>query len=118
MKIAPYNPSTLVHAGRLFVLYDRGLVGCFRAKTGETLYAGKQLKRGAAFTASPWCYDGKFFCLSEDGDCIVLRESDSMEILHTNSLAEDELCLSTPSIAGDRLLIRADQRLYCIRNQR
>ena len=117
MTIAPYNPSTLVHADRLFVLYDRGTAACYRAKTGETLYASKALKRGTAFTASPWCYNGKFFCLNEDGDCVVIRESDSMEILHTNSLAEGELCLSTPSIAGDRLLIRADQRLYCIRNQ-
>jgi outer membrane protein assembly factor BamB len=25
-SIAPYNPTTLVHDGRLYVLYDRGLV--------------------------------------------------------------------------------------------
>ena len=115
LKIAPYNPSTLVHGGRLFVLYDRGTVSCFSAKTGEALYAGQRLKRGSAFTASPWCYGGKLFCIDEDGVCSVIREGDTMELLHTNSLADDEICLSTPAITGDRLLIRTDKRLYCIR---
>lgn len=52
---------------------------------------------------------------NEDGACTVIRAGDKLDVLHTNNLAEDEICLSTPSIAGDRLLIRADQRLYCIR---
>jgi outer membrane protein assembly factor BamB len=117
-KIAPYNPSTLTHNGRMFVLYDRGTVSCFKAKTGEPLYSQQKLKRGTAFTASPWCYDGKIFCLDEDGVCTVLREGDTLDILHTNTLQEDDLCLSTPAIAGDRLLIRSDLRLYCIRNKK
>ena len=114
-KIAPYNPSTLVSDGRLFVLYDGGVVSSFNAKTGEAFYERQRLNRGAAFTASPWCYDGMVFFLNEDGACTVIRAGDKLDVLHTNNLAEDEICLSTPSIAGDRLLIRADQRLYCIR---
>ncbi len=116
MFIAPYNPSTLVHDGRLFVLYDLGLVSCFNAKTGEQHYDRKRLARGGSVTSSPWSYDGKLFCLNEDGVCSVIREGDDFELLHTNELAPDDICLSTPAIAGDRLLIRADQRLYCIRN--
>lgn len=114
-KIAPYNPSTLVNDGRLFVLYDGGVVSSFNAKTGEAFYERQRLNRGAAFTASPWCYDGMVFFLNEDGACTVIRADDKLDVMHTNNLAEDEICLSTPSIAGDRLLIRADQRLYCIR---
>jgi outer membrane protein assembly factor BamB len=114
-KIAPYNPSTLVSNGRLFVLYDRGLVSSYDAKTGEAHYERQKLNRGTEFTASPWAYDGKIFCLNEDGVCSVIRDSESLEILHTNRLAEGELCMSTPAIAGDRLLIRSDTRLYCIR---
>ena len=114
-KIAPYNPSTLVSDGRLFVLYDLGIVSSFNAKTGSANYERQKLNRGTAFTASPWAYDGKIFCLNEDGVCSVIRDSDKLEILHTNRLADGELCMSTPSIAGDRLLIRSDKRLYCIR---
>ena len=46
----------------------------------------------------------------------MIKAGDSLEVLHTNSLAEDDLTLSTPAIAGDRLLIRTDKRVYCIRN--
>lgn len=65
--------------------------------------------------AMPWSYDGKWFCLNEDGVCSVIKAGDAMEVMHTNSLAEDDLTLSTPAIAGDRLLIRTDKRVYCIR---
>jgi outer membrane protein assembly factor BamB len=114
--IAPYNPSTLVHDGRLYVLYDRGMLSCFDAKTGEAFYERKKLERGVAVTASPWCCDGKVYCLNEDGVCCVVREGDTFELLSTNTLADDDICLSTPAIAGDRLLIRSDKRLYCIQN--
>lgn len=115
MKAAPYNPSTIVDNGRLFVLYDRGLTSCFDAKTGATLFENKRLNGGTEFTASPWSYDGKWFCLNEDGVCSVIKAGDSLEVLHSNSLSEDDLTLSTPAIAGDRLLIRTDRRVYCIR---
>jgi hypothetical protein len=54
--------------------------------------------------------------LNEDGVCCVVKAGDKFELLQTNSLAEDDICLSTPAISGDRLLIRSDKRLYCIRN--
>ena len=114
--IAPYNPSTIVNDGRLFVLYDRGLVSCFNAKTGAPFFQLERLNRGSEFTASPWSYNGQWFCVNEDGVCSVIKAGDSFEVLHTNSLAEDDLTLSTPAIAGDRLLIRTDKRVYCIRN--
>lgn len=114
-KAAPYNPTTLVYDGRLYVLYDRGLVACFRASTGDALYERQRLPRGAHFTASPWAYDGRVFCLSEDGVAFVLRAGDRYELLHTNELADDDMCMATPAIAGSRLLIRTSQRVYCVR---
>lgn len=115
-NIAPYNPSTLVNDGSLFVLYDGGIASSFDAKTGEAYYERQRVSRGTGFTASPWSYDGKVFCMNEDGECFVIRAGKQFEVLHTNKLADGEICMSTPSIAGDRLLIRADERLYCIRN--
>jgi outer membrane protein assembly factor BamB len=115
MKIAPYNPSTIVVNGRLYILYDRGLLACFDAATGREIYGAKSLKRGTAFTASPWSYEGHVFFLNEDGVCIAIQDSEELNVVATNSLAEDDICLATPAIAGDRLLIRSDKRLYCIR---
>jgi outer membrane protein assembly factor BamB len=74
-QAAPYNPSTLVSDDRMFVLYDRGLVTCYNARTGDELFGQKRLPNGRAFTSSPWAMGGKVFCLNEDGITYVLKES-------------------------------------------
>lgn len=117
-QAAPYNPSTLVSDQRLFVLYDRGLIACYDAKTGEEFFSQKRLPNGRAFTSSPWAFDGKIFCLNEDGVTFVLRDSNQFELLHTNRLAEDDMGMATPAIAGDRLLIRTSARVYCIKDDK
>ena len=115
-KGAPYNPSTLLYQGRVYVLYDRGTLACFEAQTGEPIYAQQALPDGRAFSASPWAADGKIYCLSEYGVTFVLRAGDKFEILRTNALADDDMCLATPAVAGGRLLLRSSARLYCIRS--
>jgi hypothetical protein len=37
--------------------------------------------------------------------------------MYTNQLADDDMCMATPVIVDDKLLIRTAERLYCIRNQ-
>jgi hypothetical protein len=66
-----------------------------------------------AFTASPWAANGKLFALSEDGDTFVFQAGPEYKLLHKNSLGE--MCMATPAIAGDHLLIRTLTKLYCIR---
>lgn len=115
-KAAPYNPTTLVYDDRLYVLHDRGLFSCFEAKSGKEIFSPQRVPNGRAFTSSPWAYGGKIFCLNEDGVTFVFKAGDESELLHSNSLAEDDMCMATPAIAGDRLLIRTSARLYCIQS--
>lgn len=114
----PYNPSPLYYEGRVYVLYDRGLVSAYDVRTGNLLYDRERLPKGFAFTSSPWAANGRVFCLNEDGVCYVLRAGDTFELLHTNTLADDDMCMATPAVAGDRLLIRTAARLYCLRTVR
>jgi len=113
---APYNPSTLVYNGLVYVLYDRGQLSAFDARTGAPCYERERLPEGRNFTASPWAYNGRVFCLDEDGVTFVVRAGDRFELLHTNKLAEDDMGMASPALAGDRLLIRTSARLYCVRN--
>jgi outer membrane protein assembly factor BamB len=113
----PYNPSPLYYDGRLYVLYDRGLVSCYAAQTGQVLYDRERLPEGLAFTASPWAAGGRIFCLNEDGVCFVLRAGPRFELLHTNKLGADDMSMATPALAGDRLLLRTAARLYCLRTK-
>ncbi len=113
---APYNPSPLAYEGRFYVLWDFGFLNCRSARDGHQIYDKQRLKNGGTvgFTASPWAYRGRVFCLSEDGDTYVVPAGDSFQIERVNSL--DEMCMATPAIAGDRLFIRTLSHLYCLTN--
>jgi outer membrane protein assembly factor BamB len=112
---APYNPTTLLYNGLVYVLLDRGELGAYDARTGAAVFEHASLPNGLHFTASPWAANGRVFCLNEDGLTFVVRAGKQFEVLHTNKLAEDDICLATPALAGDRLIIRSAIRLYCIR---
>ncbi len=61
-----YHPTPLVLGDHLYVLYSTGFISCFEAKTGKPVYERERL--GGSFTASPWAYDGKIFCLARGRD--------------------------------------------------
>ncbi len=114
---APYNPSALVTEGRFYVVWDFGFLSCRSAKTGAELYSKQRLKTdgAASFTASPWSYRGRVFCLSEDGETFVVPVGDKYELERVNALGE--MCMATPAISGDRLFIRTLSKLYCLRQR-
>src|SRR5262249_40633317 len=69
-RAGPYHPTPIVYGDYLYILYDRGFLSCYEAKTGKAMYESARLGP-AAFTASPVAYGGKVFCLSEDGEAVV-----------------------------------------------
>ncbi len=113
-KIGPYHPTPLVLDDTLYILYDRGFMAAYDARTGREIYGRKRIPNGRAFTSSPWTYGGKLFCLNEDAVTFVIKPGADFEILHTNSLADDDMGMATPVIVGDKLLIRTAPRIYCI----
>ena len=113
-KMGPYNTSPIVYRGLYYTVLDRGMMTCHDAGTGELVYNRTRFPRGASFTASPWAYNDKVFCLSEDGRTFVLNAGREFDVERVNEL--DELCIATPSIAQGKLLIRTASKVYCISN--
>jgi outer membrane protein assembly factor BamB len=111
-----YLPTPVIYQNALYVLYDKGIFSRFKLDTGERIFRSRIAPGAAAFTASPWAYDGKIFALSEEGDTYVIEAADEYRLVGVNAL--DEFALATPAIVGDRLLIRTQSRLYSIRNRR
>ena len=112
-QAAPYNPSPLLYKGLYYTLYDRGFLTCHDAASGRQIYGKQRLEAGAnAFTASPWAYNGRIFCLSEDGDCFVVEHGTQYRLVRKNSLGE--LCMATPAIAQGSLILRTAGNLYRI----
>lgn len=104
-----YHPTPLVLGDYLYVLYSTGFIACFEAKTGKTVYDRQRLN--GYFTASPWTYDGKIFCLSEEGNTYVVKAGPEFEILGENNL--NQVTMATPAIADGRLFVRTFNTLYC-----
>ncbi len=112
-QAGPYNPSPIVYGDYYYTLLDRGFVTCHNAKTGQEVYGKQRMEAGAgAFTSSPWAYNGKIFCLSEDGDTFVIQAGPEYKLVGKNSL--DEMCMATPAIARGSLIIRTASKLYRI----
>ena len=115
-RAGTYIPTPVAYQGGLYVLIDKGILARFDAKTGKQSYKARIDPDAWAFTSSPWAYNGKIFCLSEEGKTYVIAAGDAFEMLHVNPL--DEMALATPAIVGERLLVRTEGRLYSIRRAR
>jgi outer membrane protein assembly factor BamB len=113
-KAGTYLPTELAYEGGLYVLTHNGILTRFDAATGTQTYKAR-IGEGVNFTSSPWGYNGKVFCLSEEGKTFVIRAGDKYELLDTNDL--EEMALSTPAFSGDRLILRTENHLYSIRNK-
>jgi outer membrane protein assembly factor BamB len=112
-QAGPYNPSPLVYGDYYYTLLDRGFFTCHDARTGKEIYGKQRIDpAAAAFTASPWAYNGKLFALSEDGDTYVIQAGSEFKLLGKNSL--DEMCMATPAIYRSSLILRTASRLYRI----
>jgi outer membrane protein assembly factor BamB len=116
-KGGSYLPTPVAYDGGLYVLNEVGILTRFDAKTGKQSYKNRLASDGGsgAFTSSPWAYNGKIFCLDEEGTTYVVKAGATFELLHVNS--QDEMVLATPAIAGNRLLLRTETKLYSIRGK-
>jgi len=113
-KSGTYLPTELAYEGGLYVLTHNGILTRFDAKTGTQTYKSR-IGEGVNFTSSPWGYNGKVFCLSEEGKTFVIRAGEKYELLDSNDL--EEMALATPAFSGDRLILRTENHLYSIRNR-
>jgi outer membrane protein assembly factor BamB len=105
----PYVPTSIAKDGLLFTFHDRGDVSCLRIATGEQLWREKPAGR---FFGSPVWADGKLYCITVDGDVVVVRAAETYELLAVNPLKETSH--ATPAIAGERMYLRTYSHLFSI----
>jgi outer membrane protein assembly factor BamB len=111
----PSMASPLVYQGHIYIFSQHGgMVSCYDAKTGKAAYERERIPGAKSFWASPWAYDGKVFSMDDDGQTFVLQAGPTYKVIGKNALAE--MCWSTPAAAGDALLVRGVDHLYCIRH--
>lgn len=114
-RAGTYLPSPVAYQGGIYALTETGILSRFEAKTGKLTYKTRIDPTATAFTTSPWAYNGKLFCLSEEGQTFVVAAGEKFELLHVNEL--DDMAQASPAIVGERLLIRTEKNLYSIRRR-
>jgi outer membrane protein assembly factor BamB len=113
-RAGTYMPTPVAYDGALYVLYDKGILARFDARTVMS-YKERLDPDGGAFTSSPWAYDGRVFCLDEEGKTYVVAAGEKFRLIRTNALGD--MAMATPAIAGDRLLVRTEKTLFAIRQK-
>jgi outer membrane protein assembly factor BamB len=109
----PYMPTPIVYGDHLYTCGNNGILACYDARTGAVVYKGRVAgERSAAFTASPVAADGKLYFTSEEGDVYVVKAGPQYELLATNPIGE--VCMATPAIAGQMLLVRGQHHLFAV----
>jgi len=105
----PYIPTSLVQAGLLFTFHDRGYVSCLRSATGEQLWREKPANQ---FYGSPVWVNGKLYCITTNGEVVVIKAAPTYELLAVIPLGEKSH--ATPAVAGGRMYFRTYSHLLSI----
>lgn len=112
-KRGSYIPTTIVYEDYLYVCDDRGILTCYVAKTGEQKYRKRiSQNKGEAYSASPVAAGGHIYFTSEEGVIRIMKSGPTFSPALVNSMGE--LCLATPAIANDMLLVRTNKHLFAI----
>jgi outer membrane protein assembly factor BamB len=105
----PYVPTPIGKDGLLFMCLDQGYISCLRSGTGERLW---QEKPAGRFFGSPVWVDGKLYCITMNGDVVVIRASDTYELLAVNPLGETSH--ATPAVADGTMYLRTYSHVFSI----
>jgi len=108
-NVVPYVPTSVAYDEFFFGFHDGGMVSCFRIATGEVLWSQKPARK---YFGSPVCVDGKLYCITTDGDVVVLRAGPKYELLAVNPLGEKSH--ATPAVANGRMFLRTFSHLICV----
>jgi outer membrane protein assembly factor BamB len=99
-----YIPTPLLYSGHLYALNNNGILGCYRADTGDPVYQARIGTGTSAFSASPVAADGRLYVASENGEVHVLRAGPEQAQIARNDMGE--IVMATPAISGGLLVIR------------
>jgi len=111
-----YTPSPVLVNDRLYFVSDNGFLSCLNAATGAVLFQ-ERLPKPYNFKASLVGANGKLYLSTEEGDVLVYKLGDQMELLATNSM-KDEVFIASPAIVAGDLYLRSQRAVYCIRTKK
>ena len=113
VKSGPGMASPVIAKGLLYIPGSGGILSCYDTSTGERVYRTRVPNMGTVI-ASLWADENHVFLLDENGATHIVKAGTEFELVRSNKI--NDLFWSTPAIAGDTLLLRGVDKLYCIRS--
>lgn len=108
-----YVPSPLLLNGKLYFLREsRAQISCIDAENGLPYYNAIRPKGMMGTYSSPVAANGYIYILDNRGLCSVIEEGTSFKLIQQNKL--QDTFESSPAIAGDQLILRGSNSMYCI----
>lgn len=109
----PDIASLLLSNGRLYYHKAKtGILTCVDAATGKPHYSASRLPELESLYASPVAAGGHIYVTDRSGTTVVIKDSDKLEVVATNSVGET--VDATPAPVDDQLFIRGEKHLFCI----
>lgn len=108
-KAAPYVPTPLAKGDLVFLWGDQGVVTCIDPATGTEHWRERV---GGNFFGSPVCAGDHLYCISTEGEVVVVAAAPTYQLVSRNPLGE--MSHSTPAIAGGKIYFRTFKHLISL----
>lgn len=108
----PYVPTPIVHEGHLYLWNDNGVVCCVDLSGDVTENVWRE-RIGGNYTGSPVLIDGRIYCISEDGEVVVIDASPKFKLHGKSPLGDPSY--STPAVANGRVYFRGFHTLASLK---
>ena len=112
-----YTGTPALHDGRLYVFSDNGLLSVFDAASGRPHYLQARLPKPYTNKSSPLVVGDRVYLATEEGDVVVVRTGDRLEVLATNTMA-DHSFIASPIAVGADLYLRSRTHLFALSERR
>ena len=109
VRSAPLVCTPVVKDDLLFIWSDNGVVTCANVESGEVYWRERV---PGSYYGSPVVVGKCVYCISREGDVIVLAASKKFELLARNRLGEGSH--STPAVAGGAMYLRTYSQLISV----
>lgn len=104
--------SPMVVDGRMLLVKGGGIATCFETTKGEPLFGPVRIRNGGDYFASPVYGDGKIYVAGDNGNIVVLKNADELDVLSVNDMGES--ILGNPAISDGALFVRTRKALVKI----
>jgi len=105
----PYVVTPLVCDRLLFLWSDSGVVSCLEAASGKVHW---RKRVGGKFFGSPVLAAGRVWCISRDGEMVILAAANEYKLLGRVDLGEPSH--ATPAVAGGVMFLRTQSHVMAL----